>query len=57
MDHAANTKLNDAVIKEIPFLNFHIPYNGGVENKMGGGDENLLRVWERGNRLRELFFL
>ena len=37
MDNAANTKLNDALIKEIPFLNFHIPYNGGVENKIGRG--------------------
>ena len=56
MDNAANTKLNDALIKEIPFLNFHIPYSGGVENKMGG-NQNLLGVWGRGNRFWELFFL
>ena len=30
MDQAANPKLNDTVIKEILFLNFHIPYTGGV---------------------------
>ena len=36
MDQIANPKLNGTVIKEILFFNFHIPYTGGVETKLGG---------------------